>query len=182
MSRQKLEELKNKVKTAVRLFIENDGELLSLSGGIHEQTISHRIAVYLECLFRRFHVDCEYNKHGVTGDNKKVVENITELKRGCLCKSCKKWCRENPIGGTIRDFSEIRPDIIIHKERGKANTGNILVIEIKKVEECLFDEGKLKSLTDKNGDYKYDLGVFVYFSENQPKYKWFINGIEEIER
>lgn len=152
-----IEELKNKVQSAVHLFLANDVELLTLADGVHEQAISHRIAVYLETLFEGFHVDCEYNKH--LESTKRI--NV-DLNSENTCKSCKEKL--------------FRPDILIHK-RGK-NDKNIIAIEIKKNKNCPFDEEKLKALTNKDDDYKYKLGVFIYFHNNEPKYKFFIDGQE----
>lgn len=170
MNRQKI---KDKVKIAVQKFVaKGDGELLNLAGGIHEQAISHRIAVYLEPLFKGYHVDCEYNKHGAKND-KKMAENTKVIRKECGCKSCVGWLKKTH-GSIVR----IRPDIIVHKERGKKSEGNILVIEIKKKDECLFDMAKLKEMTSNNGDFKYKLGVLIYFPNGEPAYKGFVNGEE----
>lgn len=177
---QELKKLKNKVKSSIHMFLANDNELLSLAGGVHEQTISHRIAVYLEPLFKDYHVDCEYNKHGDRGENKKIIENVTNSRQTCKCEKCKKWSRrrKNSFNSINKINFEIRPDIIIRKKRGEKSNGNILVIEIKKNKECLFDQEKLKALTLSSGDFKYRLGTFIYFSKCKPKYKWFVNGKE----
>ena len=56
--------LKEMVRKAVECFMRKDSKLLEDS--VHEQAVSHRIAVYLEFLFRKnkeANVDCEYNKH-----------------------------------------------------------------------------------------------------------------------
>lgn len=174
MSEKEIEKIKNKVKMAVDLFMENDIDLLEIGNGVHEQSISHRIAVYLECLFRGFHVDCEYNKHG---DNLKGIKNVEntmgEERKECVCTSCKKWIKNHPDSEKIKEKIEIRPDIIIHKERGNKDSGNILAIEIKKEKKCLFDQAKLNALVDNSGDYKYNLGAFIYFPENKPEVEWF---------
>ena len=165
---KKIEKLKCKVRMALDLFMENDKELLTIGGGVHEQAISHRIAVYLEGLFKGLHVDCEYNKHGDGG--KKVAENIRGARCKCPCKSCSNWCgRNGNCNNCNKSIVEIRPDIIIHKKRGDERNGNIVVIEIKKKEECKFDQAKLEALTCQHGNYKYDLGVFIYFPEVKTK-------------
>jgi len=181
MNEQKIEELKNKVKTAIDLFLANDGELLSLAGGIHEQTISHRIAVYLEPLFNGYHVDCEYNKHGDQKNDKKIIANITYSRQNCQCQSCKnRSSAKNSTNNASKKDIEIRPDIIIHKKRGDKRSGNILVIEVKKKGECSFDQAKLEALTLSDGKFKYMLGVFIWFTNDKPKYEWFVNGIKKI--
>jgi len=109
----------------------------------------------------------------------KTVEIAIFFRRTCRCQSCKKWSTKNPVNNTNKNSVEIRPDIIIHKKRGNKSVGNIVAIEIKKKENCLFDQAKLKALTSKDGDYKYKLGVFIYFSNDDPKYKWFVDGLEK---
>lgn len=42
-----LHEIQEKILDAIRLFIERDKNAL-LTSGVHEQAMSHRIAVYLE--------------------------------------------------------------------------------------------------------------------------------------
>ena len=53
---------------------------------------------------------------------------------------------------------------------------NLIAIEIKKDNLCLFDAVKLRALTKlKNceGKYEYQLGVFLYFPAGKPEYIWF---------
>lgn len=60
----------NSLKNAVEQLYEKDAYLLQSDHELHEQTVSHRLAVYLEnnlrkfSIFRKndFSVDCEYNK------------------------------------------------------------------------------------------------------------------------
>ena len=59
-------------------------------------------------------------------------------------------------------------------------------LEPKKDKECPFDEAKLdeaklKALTKLvhgGGQYGHKSGVFIWFSENKPNYKWFEGGVE----
>jgi hypothetical protein len=172
------QDLKNCVERAVNNFYsKRDDELLNLS--VHEQTISHRIAVYLESTLGQYHIDCEYNKHGDVFKklDKKVFGNIVQARFVCKCQRCREWCQKHPeFKDSPPNEIKIRPDIIVHEERGNAENGNILAIEIKKTEECLFDQEKLKCLTMLGGGYGYTLGVFLRFPNGEPKYKWFING------
>lgn len=58
-------------KQAVEDLYENDGYLFDPDHGLHEQTVSHRLAVYLERRFLKnktfrtcnLSVDCEYNRN-----------------------------------------------------------------------------------------------------------------------
>lgn len=62
MNERYLEDLKNKVKEACKLFIDRDKQLLDLR--VYESAVSHRIAVYLEGIFndKSLNYDCEYDK------------------------------------------------------------------------------------------------------------------------
>jgi hypothetical protein len=52
-----------------RLF-DHDGELFERGkGGVHEQTLTFRLAIYLQQEFPAYSVDCEYNRRGA--DSKK---------------------------------------------------------------------------------------------------------------
>ena len=89
---------------------------------------------------------------------------------------------QNPfIKGNFSEIPErgFRPDILVHK-RG-TDGFNLIAIEVKKDKECPFDEAKLRALTkpfDDYGEYGYELGVFIWFPENIPSYKWFVGGVE----
>ncbi|MFZ2522837.1 MAG: hypothetical protein WAW92_00445 [Minisyncoccia bacterium] len=164
--------MQDKIIKAVECFINNDIELLDLSA--HEQAISHRIGVYLESIFEseKLSIDCEYNKHLNKPKEINLHDLDPELLKTCGCGSCKKIVARNLYEIPEKSF---RPDIVIHS-RGN-DERNLVVIEVKKHKECLFDEAKLKALTrPKNigGEYGYELGVFIWFIENKPQYKWFV--------
>ena len=77
--------IKGKIREALKIFIAKDKHAL-LKVDIYEPTICHRIAVYLEDLFRDFNIDCEYNKTllGKKKDSngKKIRPDIIIHKRG----------------------------------------------------------------------------------------------------
>lgn len=169
MNEQEIKELKNEVKTAVHLFMAESPNLLDLKA--HEQSISHRIAVYLEPLFKGLNVDCEYNKHS---DLPKKIDlsGITPDKhQACGCKACRKIIEDQTLEIEEQHF---RPDILVHRRGG--DDGNLIAIEVKKTKECFFDQAKLKALTAKDGKYKYDLGIYVNFMDGGPRFKFFYNG------
>ena len=91
-----------KVVKAFQTFFIKDRYLLD--NDVHEVTISHKLAEYLQYQFPDMNVDCEYNRQ-VPPDN---GDNIK---------------RRSDTG------DRVRPDIIVHK-RG-SNENNCLVIEIK---------------------------------------------------
>jgi len=85
------------------------------------------LAIYIEQLFPRHHVDCEYDKR-IEPDE--VTQKMREY------------------GGRMREF---RPDIIVHR-RGKMQD-NLLVIELKKnnLKGRRKDKATLKRTTDPVG-------------------------------
>lgn len=162
------------VISAVNSFIKNDIVLLDLAA--HEQAISHRIAVYLESIYapEGLNIDCEYNKNLVQSKTLDIHDLDLELCRECGCGSCVNLVKKNASDIPEKHF---RPDIIVHSRNNREP--NLIVIEVKKEKECPFDEAKLKALTKplKNGGaYGYELGVFIWFPENKPQYKWFVVG------
>lgn len=142
------QELIDKVIGAVKLFIDNDCDLLLLK--VYEPAVSHRIAFYLEREYFRkgYQVDCEYDKYS---DQEKPGPNGKPM----------------------------RPDIVVHTRKSQSN--NKIAIEVKKTHSNKRDIKKLKMLTKKGGLYEYGLGVSISFSNNEAKYKWFVDG-EEISK
>jgi len=70
----------------------------------------------------------------------------------------------------------MRPDIVVHTRNTQEN--NLIAIEVKKGQVVERDIAKLQMLTQKNELYEYQLSVSVRFANNQPQYRWFIEGIE----
>ena len=76
---------------------------------LHERTITHKLAEYLQPLFPEWNVDCEYNRDG--HEPKRV--NLEDLSKA-------EW----------GEGSNVFPDIIVH-HRGD-NDHNLLIVEAKK--------------------------------------------------
>lgn len=87
-------------------FMHDDRELLSSRA--HERTVTHRIALYLQCLFPGWHVDCEYNRQGVDVDpkidssRKRRFPDIIIHRRGTndnllVIEAKPKWARSSSI-------------------------------------------------------------------------------------
>ena len=138
------------VKICLGMLYKNDGFLLE--NMVHERSISHKLAEYLQDYFPDWNVDCEYNKKE---KETKELDGIRE-------------CSEQ------KTTNRIYPDIIIHQRNVNHN---LLVIEIKhgKIDTC--DRKKLELLTSSNSDFKYKLGLFIGFKKTEkPILKWFENG------
>ena len=119
----------------------------------YEVTISSKFAQYLFMEFPKYDVDCEYNKH-ISGE--KRVEELNQ---------------------------NIRPDIVIHKRGTDEN--NLVYIEIKTEhnrDSRTQDYDKIRAMTKQDGDYKYQLGVFIDFNRNKENLiiNFFENG-DEVE-
>ena len=144
------------INKATRQLLVNESELFIIGRGVHEQAISHRLAVLFEKEFSGYNVDCEYNKH--LSDTKKFESDLE--KTDCKCSDCRE--RKNSSDSNQKRF---RPDIIIHR-RGNGDH-NLICIEIKKSEDCDYDIAKLKHLTSEEYRYQYSLGVFINFNNGK---------------
>ena len=155
------------VKEAVDLFLRETPNLLDFNA--HEQSMSHRIAFYLERRFADLNVDCEYNKH-LSGAKELIVQE--NRYKHCSCASCHKRTAQHT------EMAEVffRPDIVVH-ERG-SDSQNLVAIEIKKKDYCLFDQAKLMALTKLDGEYHYKLGVFACFPNGSPEYAFYADGAQ----
>lgn len=82
-------------KQAVEELYKNDGYLFDPDHGLHEQTVSHRLAVYLERRFLKnktfrtcnLSVDCEYNRN--RDDCKKLYGPCMDCRESCRIKELK---------------------------------------------------------------------------------------------
>jgi hypothetical protein len=71
------EEIKKKVCACIRQLFKNDLHLLEI--GANERSIAHKLAEYLQQQFPDWHVDVEYNRHGMEIkelDEKRVYPDI----------------------------------------------------------------------------------------------------------
>lgn len=151
-----VEQLQVLVRDALKVLYGRDRDLIRRS--VHEASIAHRLAVYLEILLYQqldlspfdqsgYDVDVEYNRNG------RETKRLVRGKRGK------------------------RPDIIIH-ERG-SNENNLLIIEIKKNEPMKngnSDDSKLCGATDENHDFRYKLGLYLSLTHNTAELIWYRNG------
>lgn len=141
-----LEEVKKRVEEAVHLLYEKDKYLLEFDSS--ERSITHRLGLYLQDLFKDWDVDCEYNRYG--HDPKNLPSSV-------------------PISGKRRVY----PDIIIHR-RGFEGP-NLLVIEAKKSRRL--DKGQdLKKLRGYKQTLNYVFAAFLEVSTGKkcevPSVSW----------
>ena len=146
-------EVQAKLQSAIGLLFKNDSFLLDKN--VHERTIAHKLAEYLQQLWPEWNVDCEYDKKGL---DIKRLDGISE-------------CNEQ------RRTDRVLPDIVVHYRNSDLN---LLVIEIKtKHADCECDYRKLELFTSEDGEYKYRYGLFVRFNKlNRPEMKWYMGGAE----
>jgi len=156
-------EIKKEVISCIIQLLKNDYLLFDIDA--NERSISHKLAEYLQQRFPEWHVDCEYNRHGI---------DIIDIKRS-----------------NIKEGEERRvyPDIIVHIR----NTNyNLLVIELKCRDSDGRDSDgrdgddpddikKLKRFTDQSGKFKYRLGLFLRITKDGIEMKWFKNGRQLLE-
>lgn len=137
-------EIESKIWTALSALAKNDALLLSFD--VNERSITHKLAQYLEPLFRGYDVDCEYNRVGTERDKKILHRLASEIEEG-----------EQP-SLTDTDAKTVFPDIIVHIRGGQQAQDNLLVIEAKKaMRSSAFDLKKLKA-------YKHELGYRYAYS------------------
>ena len=147
------EEIKPRFFVALDQLFKNDAFLLE--NKTHERSVAHKLAEYLQQQFSGWHVDCEYNRHGLDPKRIPGIEN---------CEA-------------ERSSNLVLPDIIIHHRN---TDDNLLVIEVKPrksetVDEC--DNAKLVEFTKEDGKYRYQFGLFIGFDRlNEPQIVWYKNG------
>lgn len=104
-------EVERKISVAIKKLYCRDGYLLK--HGLHEQAISHRLAIYLQEQFSDYDVDCEWNK--VFDKDKKVspqrlIEPMKELikKASEETKANNKFiARLNKVKGVLEQYRKI---------------------------------------------------------------------------
>lgn len=145
--------LAHQIAQAVMKIFQNDMCLLEES--VHETTINHRLAIYLERYFklsdpitkrRILSVDLEYNRLSNSGDYI-TSDNHTKL----------LFEYKTVDGEVLHDLKNVRPDIVVH-ERG-TNNHNVLWLETKigsDIELCTEDRAKVYYACSQLG---FDLGV-----------------------
>jgi hypothetical protein len=134
------DDLEAKVIHGLKLLLERDLILFEIN--VHERTIAHRLAIYLEDQFPAWDVDCEYNRNGY---DPKYIKQIDKPRTEDECQ-------------------KVYPDIIVHR---RGTSDNLLAIEMKKNPskvEKLYDLDKLQEYVDRLG---YQGGLFLSFKSRR---------------
>jgi hypothetical protein len=125
---------------AVENLLAKQGDLVRRD--LHERTITHWLAVYLQKEFKKHHVDCEYNQNGDHGKTYLAYVGYDLTERVPL---------------DDKGFAKTAyPDVIVHKR--ETNAGNLLVVEAKKTDNPnrARDEAKIRAFLDPNQPPEYD--------------------------
>lgn len=117
-------------------LLQKDSYLLKVDA--NERAISHRIGIYLQCHFRIWDVDCEYNRDGV---NPKKIGHL-----------------ELYPDNEDTEARTVFPDIVLHK---RGTNDNYLVIEIKKSTNSVDRSVDYKKLRGYKRDLGYKYAVFI---------------------
>ncbi len=154
-------QIQQNLHNAVQRVLRDDSFLLKYD--VHEQTLSHRIAVYLESMFPEHHVDCEYNNDLDSQSGRKQVQYPNN-----------------------DEVSIVRPDIIVHHRGRNGRHHNLLIIELKKSTSTKSDiEGDRIKLCEftalgKIQHYGYQCGALLILGvkENagESRIEWFEKG------
>ncbi len=136
------------VAHAIDDLVSNDKYLLQHN--LNERTITHRLAMYLQILFKDWDVDCEYNK------------NFDKYKKLVNYQTKRKVKINDPQGTTVF------PDIIIHH---RGTTINLLAIEVKKSTNQDPDDNDLRKLRALKDEIGYTYTLFIRLNVG-PRKKW----------
>ena len=136
-----------RLKEAMAMAMAMARDIQLMQEGRSERAVAHRLAVYLEDRFPRWHVDCEYNRQGTANSYGAREKKSVSPGRGL----------PGPPGNP--SSVDIDPDIIVH-QRGPDGP-NLLVIEVKPVGVDLKkDLAKLrKCLTEPHLRYRFAVSV-----------------------
>ncbi|HEU4326644.1 MAG TPA: hypothetical protein VFS21_26120 [Roseiflexaceae bacterium] len=151
---------------------------------IHEPSISHRLALYIESRFGGFNVDCEYNG-GVDGETgRKKISDVLVRHAEIFGVLTPEEARKNSRDDFIS--KDVCPDIIVHRRGGRGLMDNLLVIEVKKStneNRVDWDKYKLSRFTSGNisESLHYQFGAFMMFVCHKDPWChiiWYHNGVD----
>jgi hypothetical protein len=132
------QEVRKRLQAALDLVSRYDSYLLEHD--LSERCLASRLAMYLQDIFRDFHVDVEYNRLGAS------PKTLT------LPDECANYKNEN-------GESLVVPDLVVHR-RGLEGP-NLLVLEMKKTtnrEPREFDQMRIRAFREQ---LKYDYAALI---------------------
>lgn len=147
MEKEKIELI---LREAIHELFAKDGYLLKRKLNIHERTLVHRLAIYIEKRIEEYDVDVEYNRMRSNYDD---ILDIADI-----------------IGKNINfpdsepSHRYVYPDLIIHKRN---QDDNLVEIEVKmkwKNREKKFD---LKKINQYMIQLKYKFGIYIELAEKE---------------
>ena len=172
--------IKEKIRIAIDALFSNDAWLLE--NDLCERSITHKLAEYMQPLFLKYNVDCEYNGDAMREDGRKRIHMLKiELKKMGLIQK-----KDETTDSELTDRL-VFPDIIVHVRGKGGHAHNLCIIEVKKStnnNSSEYDKIKLQAYTTEQhgNDLKYKIGLFIEFvtMTNDIGYniKYFVNGIE----
>ena len=144
-------EIENILRVSLDELYEKDSEIIFKSYDLHERSITHRLALYLEKHFidKGYVVDVEFNR---------MLNNYGEDVIG------------NEIGKRLdfekygKDSSNVYPDIIVHKRK---TTENLLEIEVKMEWKNSKKDFDLIKINEYISQLDYEFGVYLELAENR---------------
>ncbi len=149
-------EVNRKLRVALDKLVKKDCFLLT--NDVNERSISHKLAEHLSVEFKKWDVDCEYNRDGH------------------LPKRLQGIGQEAPAPMDDTEGKTVYPDIIVHK-RGNPNKkpylNNLLVVEVKKASNpdgIDFDRQKLQAFKKELG-YRYAASIIFRNTGVKKPYK-----------
>jgi len=176
---QKAEQVFQIINSCCTKIFDIDGQLLKKK--VHEQAVSHRLAVYLEHHFPTFHVDCEYNK---LADGIKILFGIDPVCFGLTSEENRAAIKAR---WAIRERSKhgLRPDITVHWRGERNKQSNVLVVEVKigTVSRLDFEDSciRLNEFTSGGQEVTYQFGALINFNaDTQPIQLFFQNGVKPL--
>lgn len=109
--------IEERIKMALKTLLVRDAILLDPKLDINERTVTHKLAIYIESLFPKYDVDCEFNRMFDDSIDEFVKKSIDIPK-----------IESNDI---LEDTEArtVYPDIIIHDRNLSGK--NLLAIEVK---------------------------------------------------
>ena len=139
----------NILKSSIAELYEKDSILLKKDYDIHERTVCHRLAIYIEKNLKvDYHVDVEYNRMRT----KYGVDDIGDVIGKVL-----NW------EGSGEGSSFVYPDIIIHKRNTEQN---FVDIEVKMVWKNRLKRLDYQKINMYISQLNYKHGVYVELAEN----------------